>query len=372
MNRLKALIASSLLLGCLLAAGCDSLPIVHAAGGAASQARLQNEIVAALSQRQSSVKLNFVGKGSTLKQDIKETLEAAIRSDDYLHYIVKTYRYKAAIKGNSATIDFSFTYWETLAQTEEVRRQVGKIVKRIIASGMDDHQKVKAVHDWVVANLAYDTRLVSHSAYDGLMDGKTVCQGYALLTYEMMKQAGIPVRIAEGTSRGRAHTWNLVRIGGQWYHLDATWNDPVPDTAGKVHYNYYNLTDAQIRVDHKWSLSEDYPAADKDYGQAVSELVKKNPGKAGFYRQLHDLMGYGYLDDGYTASNVAELTERIREAADGGQSELIVRYTKGATAASDLKKAFNAQSGASRISYTLEDYTRTPANDKLIRMTLRE
>jgi len=371
-DKLKALLASSLLLGILLiTAGCKSLQIIYAADAASSQARMQQDILTALSQRQSSIQLKYVGnKNSSLKQEIKDILEAAIRTDDYLHYTVKTYKYKASIQGNYATIDFSFTYWESQAQTAEVRRQVASIVKRIITPGMNDHQKVKAVHDWVVANLAYDTRLVSHSAYDGLVDGSTVCQGYALLTYEMMKQAGIPVKIAEGTSRGRAHTWNLVQIGGKWYHLDTTWNDPVPDAPGKVQYGYYNLTDAQIRVDHKWSASSGYPAASFDYGQAISALAVKGTGMAAFYRQLHDLMGYAYLGDAYTASNVSELTERIREAADNGDSELIVRYTNGVTVASDLKKAFNAQSGTSRISYTLEDYTRTPANDKLLRITL--
>ena len=85
---------------------------------------------------------------------------------------------------------------------------------------MKDHQKEKAIHDWIVSHIAYDTRLVSHSAYDGLVNGTTVCQGYALITFEMMKQAGIPVKIVEGSSRGISHTWNLVKIGGKWYHLN--------------------------------------------------------------------------------------------------------------------------------------------------------
>ena len=347
-DKLKALIASSLLLGALLlTSACSSFQIVHAADSATSQARLQKDIVTAIANRQSTIQLKYVGlKNATLKQEIKDILEAAIRSDDYLHYIVKTYKYKAAIKGNSATIDFSFTYWESLAQTAEVRKQVASVIKRILTPGMNDHQRVKTVHDWVVANLAYDTRLVSHSAYDGLVDGSTVCQGYALLTYEMMKQAGVAVQIVEGTSRGRAHTWNLVRIDGKWYHLDTTWNDPIPDAVGKVQYNYYNLTDAQIRVDHKWSLSAGYPAASTDYGQVVSELAKKGGSKASFYRQLHGLMGYAYMEDVYTASSVSELTEQIRAAADNGESELIIRYTKGISVTSDLKKAFNAKSGA--------------------------
>ena len=126
------------------------------------------------------------------------------------------------MNGDNAEIAFNFTYWESLAQTNEVKSRISQALGRILTKGMNDHQKEKAIHDWIVTNVAYDTRLVSHSAYDGLVNGKTVCQGYSLIVYEMMKQAGVPVKIAEGSSRGIAHTWNLVQIGGKWYHLDAT------------------------------------------------------------------------------------------------------------------------------------------------------
>jgi len=351
--------------------GCSLSSPVSAAEPPSAQARLTQDIATALKERRSSVQLKYSAKESALKQSIKDALEAAIRVDDYLHYVVKTYGYKAAIRGNTATIQFNFTYWETLEQTNEVRKQVARTLKRILTPGMTDHQKEKAIHDWIVGNLTYDTRLVSHSAYDGLMNGRTVCQGYALLTYEMMKQAGIPVKIAEGTSRGRAHTWNLVRIGGEWYHLDTTWNDPVPDVPGKAHYGYYNLTDAQIRVDHKWKADEGYPVAASDYGRELKRLSAKASAVSDFYRSLYGQLGFSYLDDEYAAANLAELTDAIRRAADNQRNELVIRYERGATVKSDLKKALGAVRGISSISYTSEDYPRTTINDALIRMQLQ-
>lgn len=51
--------------------------------------------------------------------------------------------------------------------------------------------------------------------------------------------------LATGTAGG-AHMWNLVRIDGQWYHADPTWDDN-----GSVPlYQYLNVTDAMIRQDH--------------------------------------------------------------------------------------------------------------------------
>ncbi|WP_186438328.1 transglutaminase domain-containing protein [Cohnella terricola] len=366
---IKAWLVSSLLFGTLsLTTACGPFPSMLASAGVSSPALLKQDILTALNERQSSVQLRYTGKASSLKTDIKNTLEAAIRADDYLHYIVKTYGYKATIRGNTATIDFSFTYWETLAQSNEVKANVARTLKRILLPGMSDHQKEKVIHDWIVTNLSYDTRLISHSAYDGLMEGSTVCQGYALLTYEMMRQAGIPVKIVEGTSRGQAHTWNLVQIGGKWYHIDTTWNDPVPDTAGKVYYNYYNLTDSQLRVDHKWKPSAEYPLAVSDYGKVLTALAAKG---SDFYKKLYGQLGFVYLEDAYTVADVDGLAKKIRAAVDAGEHELVLRYTRGATVKSDLQKALNGQKGISGISYTYEDYTRSISNDKLIRIKLK-
>lgn len=330
--------------------------------------QLRKEIVRALSQRLGSLEVNYSGKEATLKKGIKELLESAINSDDYLHYIVKKYGYTATIKGNTATIKFSFTYWETLAQSNEVKKRVKSALGQILKPGMNDHQKEKAIHDWIVTRLAYDTRLVSYSAYDGIVNGKTVCQGYALLTYEMMRQAGIPVKIVEGTSRGIAHTWNLVQLDGKWYHVDTTWDDPVPDVAGRTVYNYYNLTDSQLRTDHKWKPSAFYPTAATPYDQTLSSLAVKGKPKADFFQKLYQELGYHFLTDAYTATSLQELTDKIRAAVDGRKKELVLRYTRGVTVKSDMRKAFDAQKGLSAYRYSTEDYTRTTTNDKLLRI----
>ncbi|NJL60259.1 MAG: hypothetical protein HC887_12140 [Desulfobacteraceae bacterium] len=112
----------------------------------------------------------------------------------------------------------------------------------IITSGMNDEQKVKAVHDWVVKNVQYDTSLVRHSAYEGLYSKTTVCQGYALLMFRMLKDSGINGRIVSGGN----HAWNLLYLCGNYYHLDATWDDPVPDVPNRVLYNYYNKSDSYM------------------------------------------------------------------------------------------------------------------------------
>jgi transglutaminase-like putative cysteine protease len=369
---IRILLATTVMLGTLsIANGFAPSLSVRALGSTASQDQTQKELVRALNQRLSSVQVTYSGNKTTLKNDIKDILNAAINSDDYLHFNVKTYGYNATIKGNTAAITFRFTYWETLSQTNEVKKRVTQTLSQILTPDMNDYQKEKTIHDWIVTHIAYDKRLVSHSAYDGLMNGHTVCQGYALLTYEMMKQAGIPVKIVEGTSRGIAHTWNLVQIGGKWYHLDTTWDDPVPDVAGRTVYNYYNLTDSELRTDHRWKPSASYPTAVTPYDQILTSLAVTDASKANFYNKFYEQLGYAYLTDAYTATDLQTLTSKIHAAVDNRQRELVIRYTKGVTVISDMKKAFAAQEGLSSFSYSYEDYTRTTINDKLLHIVFK-
>ena len=90
-----------------------------------------------------------------------------------------------------------------------------------------------------ILNVAYDSTYTEYSAYAALFLGRAVCQGYSLLTYKMMWEAGIEARIVDGEAMN--HSWNMVNICGNWYHLDVTWDDPVPDVSGRVLYGYYKF-----------------------------------------------------------------------------------------------------------------------------------
>ena len=170
----------------------------------------------------------------------------------------------ASISVDSAgTIKFKVKYLTTKAQEEAVQKKVDQVVASIIKPSMTTFQKVKAVNDYIVSNATYgeNTKSSPHSAHALLMEGQAVCQGYALLAYKMLDQIGVEVQYVEGVVNGKeAHAWNLVKLDGKWYHLDTTWNDPLPNRVGTSSYDYFLVTDAQLKKDHKW-VASDYPAA---------------------------------------------------------------------------------------------------------------
>lgn len=134
----------------------------------------------------------------------------------------------SVISGTKVT--FTFSWLEDREQTDRVDAKVKEILKVNKVDDMSDYKKIKFVHDYVVKNIRYDDSKTHFSAYDGLFNKTTVCQGYALLTYRMLTQAGVRCRYIvgkytpKGSSDGENHAWNLVKLGNVWYYMDNTWD----------------------------------------------------------------------------------------------------------------------------------------------------
>ena len=114
---------------------------------------------------------------------------------------------------------------------------------------LSDIDKIVAVHDYLILNTAYDE--ASATVMDGgaahyvegtLLNGMAVCSGYASTFHLFMLLADIPCEYVTSET----HAWNLVQLEDEWYHIDVTWDDPVPDTPGKVLYTYFMMTDDEV------------------------------------------------------------------------------------------------------------------------------
>jgi len=305
---------------------------------------------------------------SVSKTKLEKALQDAMASDPYVQFMVRqySYQYKSSLLSSSITIYMD--YRENADQTAYVTSKVKAVLPTIIHKNMNAHEKVKAIHDWVVLNLSYDTSLKNDTAYLGLKEGKTVCQGYALLTYRMLKEAGITNQIAEGKAGGQLHAWNVVNLDGKWYHLDTTWDDPVPDQKGKVSYHYYLRTDKQLRTDHQWTKV--YPAATESYDKTLEQLKKNDISRSAFYTKLETDLNYIYLKPENIVTSVSGLSSKIEQAVRAGDSTVKVRYTRKATLADDLGKALQEISGFhGSIRYSYRDFENT--GDILLEITLK-
>ncbi len=140
----------------------------------------------------------------------------------------------------------------------DTEKQVYDYVKNIVETTgvkkMDRVEAVRTLHDYLVLQLKYDEtyRSISHTP-EGVMKNKTaVCDGYARTMRLLLLLTGIECDIVTGSGRGESHAWNLVKMEDGWYHVDVTWDDPLPDVEGKVSYGYFLKNDAHMAKDHSW------------------------------------------------------------------------------------------------------------------------
>jgi len=219
------------------------------------------EIVKQLNNFAPEIKITYSGSMTDFKKNFMESFEKAQEQAVYASGHMESTAISADSTGN---VTFKVKYLTNQTQEAAVQKKVDQILKTIIKSSMKtEFEKVKAINDYIVSNTAYGTKTKAspHSAYALLMEGQAVCQGYALTTYKMLEQAGFDVKYVVGTVNGNeAHAWNLVKVDGKWYHLDTTWNDPLPNRFGASSYDYFLVTDAQLKKDHKW-IASNYPAA---------------------------------------------------------------------------------------------------------------
>jgi transglutaminase/protease-like cytokinesis protein 3 len=59
---------------------------------------------------------------------------------------------------------------------------------------------------------------------------------------------------------GGGHAWNLVKIDGQWYHLDTTWNDGCGDRS-----QYFLIPDSYFDGYRIWNRDMYPPVATAPY-----------------------------------------------------------------------------------------------------------
>jgi len=132
-----------------------------------------------------------------------------------------------------------------------------------ISKSQNELEKTRAIYSWIINNISYDNeaynngiRRINHKSSDIINRKKAVCWGYANLFQEMAEQLGIESIVISGYARTQLsnafglaevnHAWNAVKIDGNWYLLDATWDSSLLGKEDEFTLKYqrgYFLTD---------------------------------------------------------------------------------------------------------------------------------
>ncbi len=234
----------------------------------------ESAIVSAYYRLEDSITVNIIG----------------FNEDDYDLTTLKNYNVSISAKGfiskdGISSIKYTFDYnpnYKILRAVEtpalfskldleqmEAYRILYESTTDLISGLKTDYEKEIAIHDFITDNFKYgplDMDSVpqrAHSITGFVFDGEGICEAYANTFYVMSKMAGLDVSIITGTVNNVSHMWNLIKLDGEYYHVDVTSDDPTPDEEGRRRYTYLNVSDDILSSTHAWEKSE-FPACTSD------------------------------------------------------------------------------------------------------------
>lgn len=142
---------------------------------------------------------------------------------------------------------------------EKFNKTVDKIVDGA-PKNATDYELELYVNDYLVDNCVYDKEAAEseelegheNDAYGALVEKKAVCEGYSRAFQLLCNRLGVDCISISGSGDGESHAWNNVRLDGEWYEVDVTWNDTDGDTEFPI-YDYFNLPSDEFSESHSTS-----------------------------------------------------------------------------------------------------------------------
>ena len=150
--------------------------------------------------------------------------------------------------------DYLFDRGKVKMHRQAVTARLERLARPL--KGKSDREKELAIHDFILENVTYDKlkKSYSHEIIGPLTQGVGVCEGIAKTVKALCDAVGLPCIVALSEAAPEIgvryrHTWNVVTVEGQRYHVDATFDNSLQ--RGMKRYDYFNLDDKKIFRDHE-------------------------------------------------------------------------------------------------------------------------
>ncbi len=187
--------------------------------------------------------------------ELSEVVLAVKYDHPYIVFLDSTYTYYFDDEKSCIFPDYACSAQKGRMNIDLLLKTAKEMIARIPADA-DDFERELFLHDSLCEACVYEDDASADTAYGALVEGRAVCEGYALAAKLLFDLAGLPACVVKGMARnGNApavtHMWNAVRVGGRWYYLDCTWDDPVSGSGRSfVRHGYFNLDEASLSRSH--------------------------------------------------------------------------------------------------------------------------
>lgn len=237
---------------------------------------------------------------------------------------------------NSGNLIFLPEYLFEKAKIREHQKAMASRVEKLVrpAKSMSELEKEKYVHDFICQNVRYDKlkKSYSHEIIGPLGQGVGVCEGIAKSVKVLLDALGVWNVIAicgNNPEKGikYRHTWNIVKIGGTYYHLDATFDNSLGDE--EIRYDYFNMDDKNIFRDHEPLIAPAPSCTDGGHFYYKEKKLSFTKVEDVYKRSLQAAKKGKTLDfhwrGGYLTKEVLkELLDEIHKAGEERQKKAIV------------------------------------------------
>lgn len=208
--------------------------------------------------------------------DVSDVIRSVMRQNPILDDV---YEWDWAQQESMGTVNVMFNYFYTkdqiLSKRQETIKKADEIIKTVITPGMNDFSKLFVIHNYIIEHTSMNDNNTGNgstapdelSAYGVLVKGKGASYSYADALKILLDKAGIECIIVRGDlvydfdlgTNDEDYPWNIVKIGGKYYHVDAAGDDVISEDKEIVTYFFFNVDDNEMSNTHIWDRKK-YPA----------------------------------------------------------------------------------------------------------------
>ena len=288
-------------------------------------------------------------------------------SNDYTFTMTATgtYNFKFYVMDTPANVSYLRVSFN-ISVSDNNYPSVDSIVQSAVAecnrqTDSSQYEKALWLHDWLLDQLEYDNTLKWSSAESALTRELGTCQSYESAYAKLLTAAGIENSETRDTYDG--HTWNAMKLDGQWYQTDCTWDDSSDNWYSfDQRHLYFGLTDELMAIAHpghskiyttdtyktrSTSLADNYfvRAGDAEkWAKAYADRIQKN------------------LDAGKTEFKIAADNSSYPPSISGIQNGITAYAINQMTWTTDKAAVtLNATGSAKSFTFTAEYASESPA-----------
>lgn len=254
--------------------------------------RIYKELYEGFKTRKADIEIHADPRKITSK-DIADIAVFVYNDTPSFYYLdVTEYSYISMPFGYIYSQNYIYTDKEIEEYDRHLEQGLNIFRKKYILSNMTEYQKEKIIHDYLVKTIVYDYEALNAANHvdeafnvlGPLLKKRAVCWGIACAFKLLCDYCQVKSLVVVGDTKPKeseaGHAWNMVKLDGETYHVDVTWDIKEKDDISFC-YDYFNLSDQLIQLDHTWenpiypkcaSIKQNYYYKHRLFVKTASEL----------------------------------------------------------------------------------------------------